>query len=300
MDIKAAQNRFRVVYFLWAKEWLRRESVQGYPILRSLKETQATTYLAFLNQFPEPVRILHANCLQERAHIAAMQMLGQDKLTGCEDVIAAYRQFALENEYFLNEKPRFRAAKKSFLKRYIIKEFAKIPALKIDKVGGGELRFIAKSKDVLVVTTVYTGSTAKGDRQYPGIFNPTDLDARQWVEVAQSFNAKAVILVTKHHDGFALWPSKYTEHSVKRSPWKKGKGDVVREVSEACREAGIGFGVYLSPGDRHEPSYGRDSERYNDFFCNQLTELLSNYGEITQVFFDGARPVRDRTQDYDW
>ena len=159
MDIKAAQNRFRVVYFLWAKEWLRRESVQGYPILRSLKETQATTYLAFLNQFPEPVRILHANCLQERAHIAAMQMLGQDKLTGCEDVIAAYRQFALENEYFLNEKPRFRAAKKSFLKRYIIKEFAKIPALKIDKVGGGELRFIAKSKDVLVVTTVYTGSS---------------------------------------------------------------------------------------------------------------------------------------------
>ena len=125
----------------------------------------------------------------------------------------------------------------------------------------------------------------------PSIFAPSGFDPEQWVDTAKSFGAKALILVAKHDDGFCLWPSAFTEHSVKNSSWRDGKGDVVREVAEACRRGGIKFGVYLSPSDRNHPSYGRDSEAYNDYFCNQLRELLTNYGPISQVFFDGASAV---------
>jgi len=135
----------------------------------------------------------------------------------------------------------------------------------------------------------------------PELFNPSGLNARQWVRVTRNAGMKLVIITAKHHDGFCLWPSKYTSHSVASSPWKKGNGDVVGEVASACREYGLKFGFYLSPWDRHEASYG-DSERYNEFFLNQLRELLTQYGEVSEVWFDGAcaEGPDGRMQVYDW
>lgn len=135
----------------------------------------------------------------------------------------------------------------------------------------------------------------------PSIFNPSQLDVVQWTEVCRSAGMKGIILTCKHHDGFCLWPSRYTEHSVKNSPWRNGAGDLVREVSLACQAAGLKFGIYVSPWDRHEPSYG-DSERYNAHFLNQLTELLTGYGELFCVWFDGAcgEGPNGKRQEYDW
>jgi alpha-L-fucosidase len=138
-------------------------------------------------------------------------------------------------------------------------------------------------------------------REDPRLFNPGALDARQWVRAFKDAGMAMVILTAKHHDGFCLWPSRYTDHSVKSSPWRGGRGDLVREVSDACREYGLEFGIYLSPWDRHEPSYG-DSPRYNDFYVNQLTELLTSYGPIAVAWFDGAcgEGPNGKRQEYDW
>ncbi|WP_284645163.1 alpha-L-fucosidase [Paenibacillus silviterrae] len=122
----------------------------------------------------------------------------------------------------------------------------------------------------------------------PSLFNPTQLDANQWVTVLKNAGFKMIILTAKHHDGFTLWPSAYTNYGVKSSPWKNGQGDVVKELAEAARAQGIKFGIYLSPWDRHEPTYG-SGEAYNQFYMNQLRELLTNYGEISEVWWDGAK-----------
>jgi alpha-L-fucosidase len=187
------------------------------------------------------------------------------------------------------------------------------------------------------IAFIHFGPNTFTDREWgtgqedPAVFNPTALDCRQWVRSLKAAGMTQVILTAKHHDGFCLWPSRFTEHSVKNSPWRGGQGDVVRELADACREAGLKLGIYLSPADLNaiergvygkteakarvvpsavsgwtpKSSYRRQGvwDEYNTYFLNQLFELLTEYGEISEVWFDGANPKPGTGQNYsypDW
>ena len=132
----------------------------------------------------------------------------------------------------------------------------------------------------------YTDKEWGDGTEDPAIFNPEKFDAEKIVDIFKKAGMKGLVITAKHHDGFCLWPSKYTEHSIKNSPYKNGKGDIVKELADACHKNNFKFGFYLSPWDRNSKYYGTDE--YNTYYKNQLTELLTNFGEIFHVWFDGA------------
>lgn len=135
-------------------------------------------------------------------------------------------------------------------------------------------------------TNTFTGKEWGYGDESPEVFNPSEIDVNQWIRSVKEAGLKAIILTCKHHDGFCLWPSQYTEHSVKNSKWKNGQGDIVKEVAEACHKNGLKFGVYLSPWDRNRFDYGSPS--YVEYYRNQLHELFTTYGPIFEMWFDGA------------
>ncbi|MFZ9145834.1 MAG: alpha-L-fucosidase [Sediminibacterium sp.] len=120
----------------------------------------------------------------------------------------------------------------------------------------------------------------------PNVFNPTALDCNQWARIAKAAGAKGIVITAKHHDGFSLWPSKYSKHTVRESSWMNGKGDVIKMLSEACKKEGIEMGVYISPWDRNHPKYG--TPEYNDIYINTMKELLTGYGKFFELWWDGA------------
>ncbi len=146
----------------------------------------------------------------------------------------------------------------------------------------------------------FTGKEWGDGNEPENVFNPVSLDCRQWCRIAKEAGAKGIIITAKHHDGFCLWPSKYSKHTVRESNWKNGKGDVLKELSQACREYGLRFGVYLSPWDKNHPDYG--TEKYNWVFMGMMKEVLQNYGPVSELWWDGANGEgpNGKKQVYDW
>jgi alpha-L-fucosidase len=137
-------------------------------------------------------------------------------------------------------------------------------------------------------------------KEKEAVFNPSQLDCEQWCRIAKASGAKAIIITAKHHDGFCLWPSKFSNHTVRESKWKDGKGDVLKELSDACKKYGLKFGVYISPWDRNHPDYGTST--YNDVFVNMMKEIFTNYGPVWELWWDGANGEgpNGKRQVYDW
>jgi alpha-L-fucosidase len=165
---------------------------------------------------------------------------------------------------------------------------------------------LAWQRDELALFVHFTVNTFTdkewGDgSESPTIFDPARLDAREWARAAKRGGFRSLILTAKHHDGFCLWPTRTTDHSVRTSPWRGGSGDLVREFTDACRAEGLGAGLYLSPWDRNARSYGQGAA-YDDFYLAQLEELLGNYGPLVEVWFDGANGEgpNGKRQAYDW
>jgi len=186
------------------------------------------------------------------------------------------------------------------------RDAAAITALAPDRTPRPSPAQLAWQREELAMFIHFTINTFT-DREWgdgtesPALFNPTRLDARQWARTAKECGFGSMILTAKHHDGFCLWPTKTTRHSVASSPWRDGKGDLVGEFVAACREYDLGVGFYLSPWDRHAPSYGQ-GKAYDDFYIEQLTELLTGYGDVVEVWFDGANGEgpNGKRQTYDW
>jgi alpha-L-fucosidase len=161
---------------------------------------------------------------------------------------------------------------------------------------GGEIRpapYQVSWQDLEFGVIVHFSTNTFLDREWgdgtasPATFNPTQFDPEQWMKAIRDSGAKYVVLVAKHHDGFCLWPTEQTQYSVKSSPWKQGKGDLVGEVARAARKYGLKFGLYLSPWDRHEPRY-KDSAAYDGYYNAELEELAQNYGDLVEFWLDGA------------
>ncbi|QHN80053.1 hypothetical protein HN51_057048 [Arachis hypogaea] len=159
-----------------------------------------------------------------------------------------------------------------------------------------------------IIMFLHFGVNTFTDREWgtghenPTVFNPSGLNTKQWAKVAAEAGISLMILTAKHHDGFCLWPSKYTDHSVINSPWKSGNGDVVQEFVDAATLQGIDVGIYLSPWDRHEPRYGHDVA-YNEYYLAQLQELLNKYKNVREIWFDGAKDPKSQNVSYyfsDW
>jgi alpha-L-fucosidase len=197
----------------------------------------------------------------------------------------------------------------TFMKTVLITALALIG---IDAIGQGNYQSPIPTKQQLAwhetefYLFVHFGPNTFSDQEWGSgtepedMFNPTELDCRQWTATAKAAGAKGIIITAKHHDGLCLWPSNFSKHTVRESKWKDGKGDVLRELSQACKEAGLKFGVYLSPWDRNHPDYG--TEKYNTAFVGMMKEIFLNYGPIFEMWWDGANGEgpNGKKQVYDW